>query len=311
MKWILRSVVALIIPATSIAQPKLHSSHHVPVEKNLTPAWTDALYSNQKTIYKGNQLLTIGMPCGGIAAGQLYVRGDGTLANWWISNNAYNTGYGVDSLTRFNTALGPWKVCYQTFEPFSYIDQGFVITVGKKSKKLNKEDFDDISFIGEYPLAKIAYASKANPLPVSVNAEIFSPFIPMNARESATPATILRYTIRNTSTTLQPVNLTAWLQNLVCLDIASDINADSRNQVIRSSDKASVYMDITERPMFQPPVTRITNFEDFENGYLKWRVTGNAFGSAPAKGSFGGDQSKLVGFSGNGVVNSFLNGDGS
>ena len=133
MKWILRCFVTLIIPASSIAQLNLHSTHHVPVEKNLSPAWTDALYSNQKTIYKGNQLLTIGMPCGGIAAGQLYVRGDGTLANWWISNNAYNTGYGVDSLTRFNTALGPWKVCYQTFEPFSYIDQGFVISFVKQS----------------------------------------------------------------------------------------------------------------------------------------------------------------------------------
>jgi uncharacterized protein (DUF608 family) len=309
MKWILRCFVTLIIPASSIAQLNLHSTHHVPIEKNLSPAWTNALYSNQKTIYKGNQLLTIGMPCGGIAAGQLYVRGDGTLANWWISNNAYNTGYGVDSLTRFNTALGPWKVCYQTFEPFSYIDQGFVISVGKQNKRLDKNDFDNISFVGEYPLAKIEYASKSNPLPVNISAEIFSPFIPMNARESATPATILRYTIRNTSSKPQPVSLTGWLQNLVCLDIASDINADARNRVVRSSDKTSVFMDLSERPAVQPPVTKISGFEDFESGYKKWKVTGNAFGSAPARGSFGGDQSKLIGYTGNGVVNSFLNGD--
>ncbi|MEJ7682951.1 MAG: GH116 family glycosyl-hydrolase [Segetibacter sp.] len=131
------------------------------------------------------------MPCGGIAAGQLYVRGDGTLANWWIANNAYNTGYGVESLTRFNTAMGPWKVCYQTFEPASYIDQGFYITVKQNSKKrtlkLNKESFDDISFVGEYPIAKINYASKNNPLPVKIQSEFFSPFIPRNAKESATP----------------------------------------------------------------------------------------------------------------------------
>ena len=78
-------------------------------------------------------------------AGQLYVRGDGTLANWWIANNAYNTGYGIDWLLNFDTPLGPWKVCYQTFEPMSYIDQGFKITVndGNKAitKELNKKDF--------------------------------------------------------------------------------------------------------------------------------------------------------------------------
>ena len=47
------------------------------------------------------------MPVGGICAGQLYVRGDGTLANWWIANNAYNTGYGIDWLLNFDTPLGP------------------------------------------------------------------------------------------------------------------------------------------------------------------------------------------------------------
>lgn len=56
--------------------------------------------------YKGDELYTIGMPVGGICAGQLYVRGDGTLANWWIANNAYNTGYGIDHLLNFDTPLG-------------------------------------------------------------------------------------------------------------------------------------------------------------------------------------------------------------
>ena len=46
----------------------------------------------------------------------------------------------------------------------SYIDQGFKITVndGNKTitKELNKKDFDDISFIGEYPIAFVEYAQK-------------------------------------------------------------------------------------------------------------------------------------------------------
>lgn len=309
MNWILRSLIA-VLPLSSYAQ-SLHDTHHVPVDKKLAPSWNESLYSSSKKIYKGDELLTIGMPCGGIAAGQLYVRGDGTLANWWIANNAYNTGYGVDSLTRFNTALGPWKVCYQTFEPFSYIDQGFVITAGNQSRQLSKAGFDDISFIGEYPMAQVNYASKKDPFPVSVKADIFSPFIPMNARESATPGTVLRYTIRNTSATPKNVSLTGWVQNLVCLDIANEINADSRNQVVRSSDRTSVFMELDRRPAVQVLPAKISMFEDFENGYRKWKVTGNAFGSAPARGSFGGDQSRVIGFTGSGLVNSFLNGDGT
>ena len=123
-------------------------THFVPLDKKLSAQWQQSLWQNERKIYKGKELTTIGMPCGGIAAGQLYVRGDGTLANWWIANNAYNTGYGIDYLLNFETALGPWKVCYQTFEPFSYIDQGFAITVSQGDKhitrQLSKKGFDDI-----------------------------------------------------------------------------------------------------------------------------------------------------------------------
>jgi len=186
----------LVSTVIAFSQP-VDPSHHVPENKNLSPSWKASLYNNQKRFFKGDQLLTIGMPCGGIAAGQLYVRGDGTLANWWIYNNAYNTGYGIDSLTHFNTALGPWTVCYNTFEPKSYIDQGFNIKIKQDGKtasaSLNKKDFDDISFVGEYPVATINYNSKTKKLPVSVSSEVYSPFIPMNAKESATPGTMRNF----------------------------------------------------------------------------------------------------------------------
>lgn len=308
-------VPLLLYYCVCFSQP-LDTSHHVPVNKNLSAAWMQSLYSNEKKVYKGNELLTIGMPVGGIAAGQLYVRGDGTLANWWISNNAYNTGYGVDSLTRFNTAAGPWTVCYKTFRPASYVNQGFVITVEQNGKKqtvkLDKDGFDDIAFTGEYPIAKIDYADTKKKLPVKVSAEVYSPFIPLNARESATPGTILSYTVRNTSSQPVTAKLEGWLQNLVCLDIANEVNAKSRNRVVKENGMTSLVMDIMPGDPIKPsdkPVIKM--FDDFENGYGKWKVTGTAFGTAPAKGSFGGDQAKLLNIGGNGVVNSWLNGDTS
>ena len=48
---------------------------------------------------------------------------------------------------------------------------------------------------------------------------------------------------------------------------------------------------------------------DFEGSdYGKWEVTGDAFGTAPVKGTFSG-QHPVGGFKGKGLVNSFLNGD--
>ena len=155
----------------------------------------------------------------------------------------------------------------------------------KTTKKLNKEDFDNISFTGEYPIAKINYTSKNNPLPVSVNAEIFSPFIPLNARESATPGTILKYTLKNNSDQPIEITLNGWLQNPVCLDIKNEILADSRNQIISREGMTSLYMDltkITQTP--EAPKVKTTVFDDFESGkYKGWTISGTAMGKTPTK----------------------------
>lgn len=49
-------------------------------------------------------------------------------------------------------------------------------------------------------------------------------------------------------------------------------------------------------------------FEDFENGYEKWKVEGDAFGQAPVHGTLP-HQQPVSGFLGHGLVNSFVGGD--
>lgn len=49
-------------------------------------------------------------------------------------------------------------------------------------------------------------------------------------------------------------------------------------------------------------------FEDFESGYGDWQIEGEAFGRAPAKGAFAGNQ-KLEGFLGKGLVNTWIRSD--
>lgn len=262
--------------------------HLIEEQKNLPAEWLQS-YQDKGTqkIYRGEELKTIGMPCGGIAAGQLYVRGDGTLAGWWIANNAYNTGYGIDHFMEFNTALGPWKVCYQTFEPFSYIEQGFNMVTGegdqKISRPLNKTGFNDIRFIGEYPVAEVLYRDSIHPLPIDISLEVFSPFIPLNSKESALPATILQFTLTNPTGKVQHVELQGYQQNMVMLDMKHDIPGQSRNRAIRSPGMSSLYMDFTENITSPGHQAERIMFDDFESGnFDKWTVEGDAFAHGPA-----------------------------
>jgi len=263
--------------------------------------WFTRLFArDQRKVYRGKELLTIGMPCGGIAAGQLYVRGDGTLAQWWIWNNSTNTGYG--------------DKCYRTYRPPSPIQQGFAIRVqaeGEKAaiRQLSEADFDAIEFIGEYPIAEIRYKTADKPaLPVEVTGHVFSPFIPLNARDSALPCTILQYTVRNASNRPLDIGIAGWLQNPVCLDYAGTAGLVSRNAIVRDATRTTVRMDVAESNR-NPEQRRVTVFEDFEDGtYNKWTKTGEAFGDAPATGTLPGQQN-VSGWQGKFLVNSFNGGD--
>src|SRR5947207_13534412 len=89
-------------------------THHIPEDKNLSKAWVDSLFAKgQSQVYKGEELTCIGMPIGGICAGQLYLLGDGRLGYWRIFNLPDFTGYG--------------EKCYRTYTPSLPIEQGFEI----------------------------------------------------------------------------------------------------------------------------------------------------------------------------------------
>ncbi len=284
----------------------------IPWNKQLKRSWYDNLFKDGTKSFSGNELNTIGMPVGGIAAGQLYIRGDGTLANWWIANNAWNTGYGGPEVMNFQTPLGPKKVCYQTYTPESYVEQGFGIKVKSASGKpayreLSKKDFDKISFTGEYPIATIQYQSGQNAFPLNISLKACSPFIPLDARKSATPGTYLIFTITNTSKEKLSADLSGWLQNMVCLELKDKVHATSRNRVLQDDSITSLLMDVV--PQTSTIEKEETIFDDFENNnYNNWTVSGNAFDVRPVSGTLA-DQSPVSGFSGNYLINSFRNGD--
>jgi hypothetical protein len=59
----------------------------IPADKKLSAAWLRSLTARgEPAVYRGEELDAIGMPVGGICAGQLYLGGNGRLWHWDIFN---------------------------------------------------------------------------------------------------------------------------------------------------------------------------------------------------------------------------------
>ena len=185
----------------------------MPADKNLSPDFTQKLFQRgERAVWSGEELETIGMPVGGIATGQLYLRGDGTLGLWQIFNKHVFSGYGRDN--------------YRTYRPDSPVDSGFAVVLESDGKTIVRplnQDFGRVEFAGEYPIGVVRY--KADDFPIEVEMEAFSPFIPLNAKDSALPATIFHVTLKNTSDQAMKASVLSWLQNAVCFDSAKAVHA--------------------------------------------------------------------------------------
>jgi non-lysosomal glucosylceramidase len=296
------AIVALAqAPQTEPAPRALSPDHWVPVEKRLPADWTARLYERGAPhVCRGGELNFIGMPVGGIGAGQMYITGDGQLACWQIFNQQYFSSTGAKN--------------YQPHMPARPVAQGVALVLdtanGPVVRTLNRRDFPGVEFVGQYPIAQVHYA--ADDLPVSVDLAAFSPFIPLSARDSALPATILEYTIENKGTEPARLALLAWLENAVCFHLRRDQNVRVNlvSSLLREPNRTFLVHTAEERLPADCQREDIL-LADFEGpDYGEWTATGEAFGGRPAGGTLP-DQQPVGGFVGEGLVNTFLGGDGA
>lgn len=278
-------------------EPKDTVDHFVPADKKLKPEWVEALFARgTREFYAGGDLRMIAMPVGGITTGQVYLAGDGRLLHWDIFNETPFTGYGAE-----NYAAGP---------PTSPLAQGFLVRVrsGDKTldRTLDKRGFPSVRFCGEYPIGLVEYVDKE--FPIDIRLEAFSPFIPLQAADSALPATVMEFTLRNTSTQEADVLLAGWLENGVCGRSGEVLHGVREN---RAMDRDGFTMVLGSakplpRPIAPRPPIVLADFEGAD--YARWTAEGKAFGKSPAKGTLPGQQ-PVSGFVGKGLVNTFLGGD--
>ncbi len=244
----------------------------VPADKKLRPEWVRSLTERgQRTVYRGAELEKIGMPIGGLCAGQLYLGGDGQLWHWDIFNR--HIGTGAQHYAQPMTASSP-------------LVQGLAVKVSAGTsievRSLARGHWRDISFIGEYPIGFVDYRDPA--CPVSVSLEAFSPFIPLETQDSSLPATVLECTVHNHGKSTADVELVGWLENAVCLHTAERHELLRRNRIARNERLLLVEASAEAAPSAEHAPRPDILFEDFETDtYRNWTATGTAFGLGPAE----------------------------
>jgi non-lysosomal glucosylceramidase len=136
----------------------------------------------------------ISFPLGGVAAGSLGLGGRGQLVNWEIFNRP-NKGSG--RRMRFRQS-GRRRA---NGKPVARVLESRMLPPYEGQDGLGSNNVPGLSrlesatFTGEYPLAHIDFEDRS--LPVKVELDAFSPFIPHEPDDSGLPVAILRYRVTN------------------------------------------------------------------------------------------------------------------
>ncbi len=268
----------------------------VPADKKLSPAWLAALTARgTPEVYRGAELDKIGMPVGGIGAGQVYLGGDGRLWHWDIFNRHVDSGSSGPHYARPMTPTSPFEL-------------GFALRVtatGRTdARPLDRRGWRDITFRGAYPLGRVEYRDPA--VPVEVSLEAFSPFLPLNVEDSTLPVIVLGFTVKNAGAVPAEVELAGGLANPVCLFSGRERPVQRRNRVVRRPGLLAVECSAADLPPEPPAAARPDIlFDDFERpDHGDWTVTGTAFGRGPVRQAEVPDYQGPLGLHGERAVNS-------
>jgi uncharacterized protein (DUF608 family) len=144
--------------------------------------------------FEGRQLKMISFPLGGVAAGSLGLGGRGELRDWEIFNRPNQGGSPSYAFPAIWAQSGSSK-------PIARVLEARILPPYQGASGLGSNNVPGLSrlesakFTGEYPIAHIDFEDRQ--LPVKVELDAFSPFIPHEPDDSGLPVAILRYRVTN------------------------------------------------------------------------------------------------------------------
>ena len=145
-------------------------------------------------VFTGPQLKMLAFPLGGVAAGSIALGGRGQLRDWEIfnrPNKGFSPSYAFPAI---------WAQAADA-APVTRVLEARLLPPFEGQDGLGSDNAPGLSrlaaaeFTGRYPLAKIRFLDSK--LPVNVELDAFSPFIPHEPDDSGLPVAILRYRLHN------------------------------------------------------------------------------------------------------------------
>ena len=192
--------------------------------------------------FSGRKLKMIAFPLGGVAAGSIGLGGRGQLVNWEIfnrPNKGFHPSYAFASIW---AQAGDGKAVAHVLE--SRILPPYEGPDGLGSSNApGLSRLESATFTGEYPLAHIDFEDGT--LPVKVELDAFSPFIPHEPDDSGLPVAILRYRVTNPGSAAARVAIAFSIDNPVKTredkDVAEQKRSEGRRNAYRSADGIAGY----------------------------------------------------------------------
>ena len=220
--------------------------------------------SRPQQVYRGESLRAVAMPLGGIGTGSIALCGDGSLRQWQIHNQVNHLACLPHSF--FAIWTHPDR---SSEEPVARVLQSSALYDSEVVAPPTSNDHlvplihrqllkklpgvQSTEFIGEYPIAELSYHDPA--LPVDVRMEAFSPFIPLDSKNSGLPTIIFNLTVTNPTEHVMHTALLATLQNAVGWDGATPIFGNrsfcyggNSNSLARLDGMTAINMSTTRLP---------------------------------------------------------------
>ncbi len=152
--------------------------------------------------FEGERLRVFAFPLGGVGSGNLSFSGSGQLVAWQIVNNFNSGAHGVSGAIVPLTFFAAWAKQGRNAKA----------TLLQTVPIANLPTVKGLRARNRFPILHVRYETD---LPVEIELEAWSPFIPLNAKDSATPIAVFTFTLHNP--TKQPVEAAVMmnLQNIV------------------------------------------------------------------------------------------------
>lgn len=236
------------------------------------------LRENAQT-YTGQYLTAIDFPVGALGGSVIRMNGKAEREWWHIFNN-------------FEERVGSGKVPNSFFAIRTEQGNSTVVKALQTSAVGSFKAMKSLDFQGEFPFGW--YDFEDNELPVKVSLEAYSFLIPMDMKNSAVPAAIFRYTIKNTTTSQVQVSLLASQQNAVGFtgyDTISGSNericsgyGSNQNTIVSETGRTFLKMTGTAGSM------QLSGYESGMTGTASWESMASLLSDFSADGLLSGNR---------------------